>query len=56
MSNLIKIKAGTGRSKLISCRLKMSDYLLYQKLCNENNLTLSIIPRNAIINFLNKTK
>ena len=50
----LKSKAGGGKSRPITFRIKETDFIKYEKLCKKNRLILSDIPRTAIINLLNK--
>ena len=52
----IKIRKSNrgGPSRLIVFRIKLTDFALYQNMCNENNLTLTMLPLKAVINFINR--
>ena len=45
-----------GASRLIAFRIKLTDFALYQNICNENNSALSTIPLKAIINLIDNKK
>jgi hypothetical protein len=52
MKKVAKARPSKGKSRPITFRIKETDYLLYEKVCKMSKLSLSDIPRTAILDRL----